>query len=47
LTRVACEKTEEWLLHIALHGTAAHVERVVRQFRRAREAEELSREERQ
>jgi hypothetical protein len=47
LTRVACEKTEEYLLHIALHGTAAHVERVVRQFRRAQEAQELSREERQ
>jgi Domain of unknown function (DUF222)/HNH endonuclease len=47
LTRIACEKTEEYLLNIALHGTAAHVERVVRQFRRAQEAEELSREERQ
>jgi hypothetical protein len=47
LTRVACEKTEEYLLNIALHGTAAHVERVVRQFRRAQEAQELSREERQ
>src|SRR3984957_18648672 len=47
LTRIACEKTEEYLLNIALHGTAAHVERVVRQFRRAQEAAELSREERQ
>ncbi len=47
LTRVACEKTEEYLLNIALHGTAAHVERVVGQFRRVREAQELSREERQ
>jgi Domain of unknown function (DUF222)/HNH endonuclease len=47
LTRVACEHTEEYLLDIALHGTAAHVERVVRQFRRCQEAEELSREERQ
>jgi Domain of unknown function (DUF222)/HNH endonuclease len=47
LTRIACEKTEEYLLHIALHGTAAHVERVVHQFRRAQEADELSREERQ
>jgi len=47
LSRVACENTEEYLLNIALHGTAAHVERVVRQFRRAQEAEELSREERQ
>jgi Domain of unknown function (DUF222)/HNH endonuclease len=47
LTRVACEKTEEYLLNIALYGTAAHVERVVGQFRRAQEAQELSREERQ
>ena len=47
LTRVAGEKTEDWLLHIALHGTAAHVEKLVRQFRRAQEAEELSRETRQ
>src|SRR5215510_7467386 len=39
LTRVACSKTEEYLLEIALHGTAAHVERLVRCFRRAKEAE--------
>src|SRR5215510_6230469 len=44
ITRVACTGTEELLLNIALHGTAHHVETVVRQFRRAREAEELSRE---
>jgi hypothetical protein len=47
LTRVACAQTEEYLLRIALHGTAAHVEKVVRQYRRAKEAEELSREARQ
>ena len=47
LTRVACERTEEYLLSIALHGTADHVERTVRGFRRARDAEELSREARQ
>jgi ribosomal protein L20 len=29
---------------IALHGTAHHVERLVRGYRRAQEAEELSRE---
>jgi len=44
LTRVACEATEEYLLSIARHGTAEHVERLVRSFRRCKEAEELSRE---
>ena len=44
LTRVATPATEENLLMIALHGTAYHVEKVVRLFRRAQEAEELSRE---
>ncbi|MCY3816326.1 MAG: DUF222 domain-containing protein, partial [Gammaproteobacteria bacterium] len=34
LTRVATGETEEELLHIALNGTAAHVERTVRGFRR-------------
>jgi hypothetical protein len=47
LTRVACAATEEYFLSIALHGTAHHVEILVRQYRRAREAEELSREARQ
>ncbi|MGH8284377.1 MAG: DUF222 domain-containing protein, partial [Steroidobacteraceae bacterium] len=40
-------QTEEYLLSIALHGTASHVENVVRHYRRAKEAEELSREARQ
>jgi Domain of unknown function (DUF222)/HNH endonuclease len=44
LTRVACEKTEAYFLSIALHGTAAHVEKLVRCYRRAKESEELSRE---
>ena len=44
LTRVACAATEDALLMIALHGTAYHVERLVRGFRRAQEAAELSRE---
>jgi hypothetical protein len=44
LTRVACAETEEYLLMIARHGTAHHVEELIRQFRRAKEAEELSRE---
>ena len=34
VTRVATAKTEDSLLHIALHGTAAHVERTVKGFRR-------------
>jgi len=44
LTRVACEGTEDYLLSIALNGTADHVEKTVRGFRRAKEVEELSRE---
>ena len=47
ITRVACEATEEVFLTTALHGTASHVENLVRYFRRAQEAEELSREARQ
>ena len=47
ITRVACAETEEQLLRIAEHGTAAHVEKLVRAFRRCKEAEELSRELRQ
>jgi hypothetical protein len=47
LTRVACAATEETLLNIALHGTAHHVESIVRLYRRAQQAQELSREERQ
>ena len=44
LTRVACQGTEEYLLSIAMHGTADHVEKTVRVFRRAKDAEELSKE---
>lgn len=47
ITRVARPETEEVLLSIALHGTAHHVENTVRWFRRAQQAEELSREARQ
>jgi hypothetical protein len=47
LTRVACEGTQEYFLSIALHGTAHHVETLVRHYRRCQEAEELSREARQ
>jgi Domain of unknown function (DUF222) len=44
ITRVACTGTEEYLLNIARCGTAHHVETMVRCFRRAKDAEELSRE---
>ena len=40
LTRVATAATEETLLHIALNGTAAHVERTVRGFRRVQRENE-------
>jgi len=41
MTRVATPENEEFLLRIALHGTASHVERAVRQYRRAKRAEAL------
>jgi hypothetical protein len=44
LTRVATVETEDTLLMIALHGTAHHVETLVRRYRRAQEACELGRE---
>lgn len=47
LTRVACEGTEDYFLMIALHGTAHHVETMVRHYRSAKDAEEMSREARQ
>jgi hypothetical protein len=47
LTRVASTVTEDCLLMVALNGSAHHVETLVRGYRRAIEAQELSREERQ
>jgi hypothetical protein len=47
ITRVGNVGNEEYLLMIAAHGTAAHVEKLVRTYRRCQEAEELSREQRQ
>lgn len=47
ITRVASAETEDTLLMIAEHGTAQHVEKLVRAFRRCQDAEELSREARQ
>jgi hypothetical protein len=47
ITRVASAETEGYLLMIAEYGTAQHVEKLVRAYRRCKEAEELSREARQ
>jgi uncharacterized protein DUF222/HNH endonuclease len=47
ITRIGAAHNEDYLLSIAEHGTAAHVERLVRAYRRCQEAEELSREQRQ
>jgi hypothetical protein len=44
MTRVADDSNESYLLNIALNGTASHVESVVRGYRRALDAEALSRE---
>ncbi len=47
ITRIASPENEDYLLSIALHGTAHHVERLVQSYRRAKDAEESSREARQ
>lgn len=47
ITRVATPENEHYFLNIALHGTAHQVETLVRIYRRATEAEELSREHQQ
>ncbi len=44
MTRVAEPANEEMLLNIGLNGTATHVEKLVRSYRRAKESQELSRE---
>jgi len=44
LTRVADASNEDYLLNIALCGTTSHVEQVVRGYRRALDAQELTRE---
>lgn len=41
MTRVATDKNEEYLLKIARHGTAAHVERLVRNYREVKRSEAL------
>ena len=47
MVRVATEKSEELLLRIALDGTASHVEKLVRGYRRGSRAEEMEEARRQ
>ncbi len=47
VTRAATPATEETLLSVALHGTATHVERLVRKYRGAERAEDADAAERQ
>jgi hypothetical protein len=42
MTRVATVDNEDYLLDIALHGTAQHVERLVRQYRQVKRNEALA-----
>ena len=44
ITRVATVENEDYLLQIARHGTAAHVERLVRNFRKVKRIEALERD---
>jgi len=44
MTRVATEKNEAFLLQIARYGTASHVERVVRNYRKVKRFEALERD---
>ena len=46
MTRVATPENEDYLLMIARHGTASHVERLVRHYRRVKRTEALSEENR-
>jgi hypothetical protein len=47
MSRVAAPETEEELLEVARHGTAAHLERLTRLFRRCTNAEEREQAKRQ
>jgi hypothetical protein len=44
MTRVATVDNEDYLLNIALHGTAQHVERLVRHYRQVKRTEALAEE---
>ncbi len=46
MTRVATPDNEDYLLMIAQHGTATHVERLVRNYRRVKRTEALARDKR-
>jgi len=46
MTRVATPANEEYLMMIARHGTASHVEQLVRQFRKVRRIEAMEHENR-
>jgi hypothetical protein len=47
LTRVACPDTENTFLETALHSTASQIEQLTRKYRTAKEAAELTNDERQ
>jgi hypothetical protein len=44
MTRIADAENEDYLLMVARHGTAFHVEKLVSQYRRCRRGEEMDRE---
>jgi len=44
MTRVATPQNEDYLLMIADHGTASHVERLVRNYRKVKRSEALARD---
>ena len=46
MTRIATPENEEYLMMIARHGTASHVEHLVRQFRKVKRIEALEHENR-
>jgi len=47
MTRVATPENEDYLLHIARHGTASHVEGLVRRYRKVRQQDDEALERRQ
>jgi Domain of unknown function (DUF222) len=47
LTRIASADIEDALLELAIHGTGSHVQKMVQLYRRAKDAEELTREQHQ
>jgi len=47
MTRIATPRNEDYLLHIARHGTASHVEGLVRRYRKVRQQDDEAVERRQ